>query len=99
MISNIEDILKLISNVNINNATIKECMMGNIAYLHLYNQKIIAYYNELKFIEDQPFTHYEQFKAGNNIVTIIYAFKEILVQRDKSFLMNRWGINTDRTVP
>ena len=94
MILNIADI-SMISNADINNATVKECMIGNIAYLYLRTYKTVAYINELKFIENQPFSHYEQFKAGNNIVTIIRAFKDILVERDKSFLKNRWGINTE----
>ena len=53
MILNIADI-SMISNADIKNATVKECMIGNIAYLYLRTYKTVAYINELKFIENQP---------------------------------------------
>ena len=95
MIQSSDLLRKILSNVDIKTATIKECMVTNITYIFIKSTKTPQYINELNHIRNYPLEQYDKFKEGDNIVTIIHAFKILLDQRGKSFLENKWGIKVD----
>ena len=95
MIQSSDLLRKILSNVDIKTATIKECMVTNITYIFIKSNKTPQYINELNHIRNYPLEQYDKFKEGDNIVTIIHAFKILLDQRGKSFLENKWGIKVD----
>lgn len=95
MESNFEIFNNTILNFKIENATVKECIFANIFQIYTYNYKEIIYKEELNSIIQKPYEEHENFMEGDNIVKIIFSYKNILENRGKYYLTNTWGINVD----
>lgn len=77
---------------NIEDYTIKECMVANIIYL-IYNVEYF-YRISLDFCQNSPRKEHQQCIDGETI-RVIRSFKIVLTNKRRTFLENRWGINVD----
>lgn len=91
---NIINSLKAYANeININEATIKECMVANILYLGKLDDETI-YKAEKDFCKNNPFKESKQLEVGD-VISIINSYNMILFKRKEWYLKNTWGINVE----